>query len=307
MPPDLSGIIVWMRAPEHLIEPLRQWDLGPVRAVMMTPLGTMNETYVVTLADRQVVLRCHLTRDLDAVSREHALIRYVNEQGIPVPQAVPARHGQTFASVDDRLYSLFEHAPGRQVSRTSLSMCHAYELGSVLARVHAVLVDATPVRSRANGSTSDKPAEYTVEHLELLLDLILSRSVRSASDDWAAERLRSRLAYLKGHICVAPAEMREGCQTTHGDFQESNVFFDPHGGICAVIDWEKSVRQPRAFELVRTMALCLELDPPRSSELLRGYRGLGDVSDEELDRAADAVRLAEAARHLDLRLGLPPR
>jgi Ser/Thr protein kinase RdoA (MazF antagonist) len=274
---------------EDLSAVVAHWDLGDVSTVSRTLLGTVNDTFIVTASRRLAVLRRHRTSELAVVLREHTLMDWARVRGIPCPALLPSRSGDPVVlGADDRLYSLFEHAPGRQVSRGELATGQVASLGRTLARIHDAISHATPVnQDSARRATENLPTPTeTAAGIRHLLRTVESRPAMSERDRWAVQRLSSRLDWLDRHPDPAPAIASRERRPIHGDYQESNVFFGADDQVCAVIDWDQSEYGSCAGEVVRTMALSFGLDPSLCREFLDGYRTVRPLPWRDLDEEA---------------------
>ncbi len=276
-----------MQAADHVIAPLKHWQLSEVTAVNQTFLGTMNDTFIVTTSDRRVVLRQHrLSRCRAMVEREHALMAHARERGVPCPKALVARSGERFIEEAGRLYSLFEHAPGQQVRRRHLTAKHAASMGAALAQVHDSIADCAPVQGRPSDEpwgTAELPTSAETAHLlQRLLTAIQRRTEATEVDRWAQERVGSQLAWLEAHPGEPPTLCSRESRTLHGDYQDSNVFFDDHQQVCAVIDWDNSGYGSTAGEMLRAMLLSFDLDAELCQAFLDGYRDIRAADLEDL-------------------------
>lgn len=275
---------------------LRHWKVEPVTSVQRATSGTMNETWLITTAQRRLVLRKHRRTQRDQIAFEHAVITHARQRGIPCPGALVTGDGEPIVDHDGAFYSLFDFARGRQVPRAELTAGHAHAMGVMLARLDLALADF-PVQPQVVERPSDlTPVIATVDqlldHLEQQerppeQDRRADLDQRAEQDRWAAEFLRSKAAWLR---TAAPPIWRpppvEALQLVHGDYQESNLFFDADGSVCDVIDWDKAGSGWPAAELVRALDHALHLDPVLSRALVEGYRSLRPLSPAELDHAA---------------------
>lgn len=281
-----------VQSADDVLPVLAHWQLGEVRAVHKSPLGTMNDTFIVTASDRLAVLRRHrLSRCRPMVEREHALMGCARERGVPCPEVLSARSGERLIEESGRLFSLFEHAPGQQVRRRDLTAKHAATLGIALAQVHDAIADCTPVRDRPTGErrgTADLPTSAeTAARLQRLLTVVQLRRQATELDRWAEERLRSRLAWLEANPGAPPPLSSPESRTLHGDYQESNVFFDDEQRVCAVIDWDNSDYGSTSGEMIRAMSLSLDLDPILCQAFLDGYRRIRQADLDDLSLEAE--------------------
>lgn len=276
-----------VRPVDDVLAVLAHWQLGEVRTIHKSPLGTMNDTFIVTTSDRLAVLRRHrLSRCRAMVEREHALMGHARERGVPCPEVLWARSGEPLIEEGGRLYSLFEHAPGRQVRRCDLTAKHAASLGSALAQVHDSIADCTPVRHRPRGEpkgTADLPTSgETAARLQRLLTVVQQRRESTEADRWAEEHLRSRLAWLEANPGAPPTLASRESRTLHGDYQESNVFFDDQQRVCAVIDWDNAEYGSTSGELIRAMSLSFNIDAVLCQAFLDGYREIRQADLDDL-------------------------
>jgi len=98
----------------------RAWDVGDVTEARAPDAGTVNQTVLLTTSRGQFVLRGYRHHDREPVEREHAVIAYVRERGLPAVAPIPLPGGDTIRECDGRFYALFPWAPGQQVPRAAL-------------------------------------------------------------------------------------------------------------------------------------------------------------------------------------------
>jgi len=267
-------------------EALQQWGVQ-VREISTTPLGTMNETFIVTTDTGPVVLRRHRQRDRPTILREHEIIAHTAAGGVPTPPAIRTPDGRVVVESDGRFYSLFAHADGAQIARGTLRAEHARAMGVTLGQLHDVLADYPPQRCPQPTPPRPGPAEGAVRALVELLEIVESWPEPGEQEEWAADRLRSRIDWIEAHAgqLDRPPEPAS-VQPTHGDYQEANLFFDGDSTVTAVIDWDKAEPADPARELVRAMALAFGLDPALCVAFLAGYRSRRALPMAALDAAA---------------------
>ena len=264
---------------------LRHWDLEPVTGVERATSGVMNQTYLVSTAQRRLVLRRHRRSVRDQVEFEHAVIAHARAHGIPAPAAVRTPGGEVIVDHDGAFHSLFAFARGHQVSRGALTAEHARSMGVMLARLDLALADfPVPQRAVRERPADLAPVAAAVDHL---LERIGRRGEQTEQDRWALDLLRTKAAWLQ--TATPPIWQQppaDELQLVHGDYQESNLFFDTSRTVVDVIDWDKAdVGWPPA-EIVRTLDLALRLDPELCTAFIDGYRTVRPVSIDDLDQAA---------------------
>ncbi|MET9023008.1 phosphotransferase [Actinopolymorpha sp. NPDC004070] len=269
---------------------LDHWGLEPADSIERTESGTMNDTYVVTTARRRVVLRRHRRTDRSQVEWEHEVIAHARAGGVSVPAAITTPDGELVVGHDGRWFSLFTYADGEQVDRTRLRPAHARAMGATLAHIHRALADV-PDLPPAKVNPTPSPEE-TLRRMADLAALIERRESFDQCDAWALDRLRSKMALLasEGGRLALPEAPAGAARLTHGDYQETNLFFTGDGTdvrVAAVIDWEKAeVRWP-AEEILRAFHYSLLLAPGLCSAFLDGYRSVSPLAIDDLDLAAD--------------------
>lgn len=265
---------------------LRHWDLEPVLVVERATSGVLNEIYLITTARRQVVLRRHRRRQRELVEFEHAVIAHARAYEIPTPAAIPTPEGEVIVDHDGTFYSLFAFARGRQVLRGELTPAHARSMGTTLARLDLALADF-PAPPRP---LPDRPSDLgpVVAAVDQLLGCIAQRGKATDQDRWAEELLLSKAKWLESATPPVwqqpPAEV---FQLVHGDYQDSNLFFDSDGSVVDVIDWDKAGSSWPPIEFVRALDYALHLDPVLCKAMVDGYRGVRPLSLDDLDRAAN--------------------
>jgi homoserine kinase type II len=258
------------------------WSHARPRAVTVPEDGVLNQTFVVDTDGGRYVLRAYRPLRRERIRREHALIAYVAGHGLPAPGPLPSRDGETLLERDGRFYALFPYVEGRRVPRPVLTGKEAAATGRFLARLHDVLAGYAGPCPTERELSSPPDRARTVAEIEDLLRLV------PPDDAVARGRLESRRAWLlerpaPGHpdLCGIPF------QVLHGDYQETNLFFDD-AGVCGVIDWDQAYRGPRGWEVVRALDFMLGFDPLLCAAFLRAYRARLALSDEDLDLAASA-------------------
>jgi homoserine kinase type II len=271
---------------------LEAWHLGLIRRVETPATGAINRVLLLTTDAGKYVLRAYRHRERYPVEVEHALIAYAAARGIPAVQPIPLPHGGTIHELEGRFYSLFPRAPGYQLRRNTLDTSAIATMGQFQALLHQSLRDL-PHDAVAQRVFDIDPVK-TIAGIDRLLDTIRTRPVPTDIDRIAIERLRSRRAWLQNaapHHLSLMDDIEK--QVIHGDYQETNLFFDANG-ISAIIDWDQAYVAPRAWEVVRTLHLVFMFDLAPCRLFLQAYRAVQPLDFDELDRCAHAYGLMRA-------------
>jgi Ser/Thr protein kinase RdoA (MazF antagonist) len=261
---------------------LRAWGLANPLSINVPGSGTMNETWLLKWADRQAVLRRHRRLDRPSIDFEHTVLAHVKDGGIPCPTVIPTRSGEQIVEHQGRFYSLSTWAPGTQVARGQIGPSQALCMGSTLARIHAVLVD---VIGGPDANDPPIPLDATLERLDRLNQLAKQRPDQ-AGLSWVSDYLKDKERWLRSHPPVEPGVPSGTRQIIHGDYQDTNIFFQGSDVTC-VIDWDKARREVPAREVVRALDYGLQMDPSLCRSFLRGYRSSRHLGSDELSAAAE--------------------
>jgi Ser/Thr protein kinase RdoA (MazF antagonist) len=270
-------------APDDL-ELLRAWRIGAVRAIRTPKTGTINRTLLVQAAGGDYVLRGYRHADRAPVEREHAVIAHVCTRGLPAVAPIALPGGATILERSERFYALFPRAPGRQLDRSQLALEHFAAMGGFLARVHAALQDIPPKFARTRGFTIDRAA--TLAGIERLEAAIRAGMALDEFDQLALAQLAGRRAWIaQSPDWQMPDVAVLEQQLIHGDYQESNLFFE-RGRVAAIIDWDQTYVAAREWEIARSLHYACTFDFARCRAFLAGYRAHAPVDSAALDLAA---------------------
>ena len=253
----------------------------------------MNETWLLKWPGDRAVLRRHRRTVRAEVEFEHRVLGRARSGGVPCPAVVPALRGGSLVEEDGRFYSLYTWAPGSQVLRGHLDAQHAESMGSMLARVHVTFAD---VPGGLEAHDSMVPLEDTLRRVDELTGIARDRPDRSRVS-WVIEDLTSRARWLRTERPSPPQQTRAASQVIHGDYQETNLFFEGNEVSC-VIDWDKARREVPAREIIRAMDYSLGMEPQLCRHFLNGYRAITPVAPEGLEEAAKWFAYQEAAHGL---------
>jgi len=183
-------------------------------------------------------------------------------------------------------YALFPRAVGQQLERVALTSVEIAAMGTFLGRVHNALHDFPSKHVQARSLAVDR--SLSVANIEQLIALLRGRPRSTEPDHACQRRLEEQLAWIEQTASLeAPSLDSLQAQVIHGDYQQTNLFFE-HGHVSGIIDWDQAYVAPRAWELVRTMHLVWDLVPMPCATFLAAYRAGTRLDDAELELAAGA-------------------
>jgi Ser/Thr protein kinase RdoA (MazF antagonist) len=266
----------------------RAWNIAPPLAVRTPETGTIHQTLLLETSAGNYALRIYRypPEKRERVEAEHALIIYACSQNLPAMAPLPLPNGDTILERNGHLHALFPFARGYQTKRDKITPEETIAMGAFLAQLHRAL----------HGYPHDKVANriFSVDHAATLdtiskIEAIIQARPQSDDDDTQALiRLRERRSWLEA--AQPPDETafaRLEQQVIHGDYQETNLFFEDNA-VSAVIDWDQSYAAPRAWEVMRALHYLFQFNPAPCHLFLQAYRRELPLSLEELDITAHA-------------------
>jgi Ser/Thr protein kinase RdoA (MazF antagonist) len=271
---------------------LAAWDVGEVRSVSMPGTGTINRTLLVETASGSYVLRGYRHADRAPVTREHAAIAHARARGIPAVAPLPLPSSGTILDRGGRFYALFPPADGTHVVRAALTPAHIATMGGFLAQLHAALADV-PLETAARRDLAVDPAA-TLARIDRLEAVVRARPSIGEQDRWSLVQLAGRRDWIaRASPQCMPDLAPLGRQVIHGDYQETNLFFQSER-VSAIIDWDQTYVASRAWEVVRTIDVSFGFAPGPSRIFFAGYCAQAPLDAAALDLAASAYALMRA-------------
>lgn len=255
-----------------------RWTGEAIDSLHVVTGGATNRIFEVRAAGRTTFLRRYRRLGLDAVRREHTLIRHVNAHGLSAPEALGVNGDTALAGSDGAVWAMFRAATGVQLGLDEITPEIARSAGATLAVLHLATASADTALRRVTLSW-DGPS--WVQRLQRVRDEIRRRDRQSEVDRWALRRVEAQASWLAESRARHQYVPRHPGQIVHGDYQHANLFF-ADGHVADVIDWDTAVIAPRAYELARTAFFMCRMDAPSTIALLQGYRSINPLDDDEL-------------------------
>ena len=274
-------------------ELLRRFALGPPLHLEVAPGGLLNQNLFARTALGAYFLKGYRYADPEPLKREHALVRFAVDAGLPAlaPLATPA--GETYLRVGGRWWAVFPRLESAHLSTDVLTVQHARDLGRTLGRLHSMLATFPESgRSRFPSWPLWDEARAVAEMAEYE-GIIRRRPALDPFDQHTLSSFGFRRTLLGG--AVPPADSFAGlpAHLLHGDFHLGNLFWSPDDRVDSIIDWELARNGPRAWELIRALDLCLGLEreidgsAERLIAFVHGYAGVAPLSQQECEAMPD--------------------
>jgi Ser/Thr protein kinase RdoA (MazF antagonist) len=252
----------------------RVYAIGPPLSCELL-LPSMNDTYLVTSADRRYILRVYRAswRTADDIGYELDLLIYLAARGVRVSVPIAAQDGRLFQSLlapeGTRYIALFTYAEGQPLSWDNADHCR--QAGQLLAAIHAVSDDFVNLGTRAalgGGQVIDRPVAA------------LEPFFAHRMHDWTYVTAFS--AQLRDRLADVAADLNWG--VCHGDFGGGNVSVDDTGATA--FDFDLCGPSWRAFDLAPIQMIAMsKKNSAIWDAFVRGYQERRSLAPADLTAA----------------------
>jgi Ser/Thr protein kinase RdoA (MazF antagonist) len=240
-------------------ELLRRYGLGsPLKAEVVSS-GLLNQNLTAVTARGSFFLKGYRYPDPARIEREHRLIAYVAGRGLPAVAPLPAPGGATFLRVGGRLWAVFDLLRDAQYAPPALTAAHAAEMGRTLGRLHAALAELPPPEAARFPPKLLWDSARAAAEMAAYEAAIARRPALDPFDQHALASFAYRRTLLAAGVPPPSAFAGLPAHLLHGDYHERNLFFGAGGAVSGIVDWELAGAGPRAWEIIRTLDVALEL------------------------------------------------
>lgn len=226
---------------------LSGYDLGDVLAVEPAPGGLIEESFVVSGAQRRIfVKRRAPTTTSEMLAADHHLIRFLADHGFPTPALVPTLSNTTWLEYNGRFYEAYSFVDGEPFAIGDRTQIAA--VGRVLGHYHALAEGYTsPNRKRIAGVESSV-ARYLAldDRVTKPLAWLLKHRLIGSSEKRFIQAAVQELKDQSNHFRQAAGLVR---LVVHGSVEPGNVIFTPANEVAALVDWSDSLTFVRVFDV----------------------------------------------------------
>jgi homoserine kinase type II len=259
--------------------------MGPLRAVVGIPLGTVNSSFALDL-DRpggqkgaRWFLRVYEEQDRAGALAEADLLAGLSDRGVSTPAPLRRRDGGLVGELSGKPAALFPWRDGQMRCLAGVTPADAHKVGRALASIH-LAGSGAPLRA----------GRFRPEDLRVRLDRIARCPEPSLSA--LAAPLRARLDAI-----VATRDPSLPTGLVHGDLFRDNVLWGvgPDAEIAALLDFESACEGTFAFDLMVTvLAWCFRetLEPALARAMAAGYVAVRPLAKAEVAGLSAEGRLA---------------
>ncbi|MFN8439738.1 MAG: aminoglycoside phosphotransferase family protein [Caldilineaceae bacterium] len=220
--------------------------------------GFLSRNFVLESAANQYFLKQYRFTQLENVAAVHEAKFFFAAAGVPVILPIKTQSGASFFEFEQRYYALFPYIEGRQLKRGSFPAKALETSAAVLGLIH---------RSGKNASVSHvkaRPAVSNPSHFDETSQFILAKIAESPMtefDQLALATIQSKLKLVEHHRNEFSKIDLLSDHLVHGDYQDTNLFFDAADRVSHVFDWELTRVIHRGLELVRAIEFICFANP----------------------------------------------
>lgn len=219
-----------------------------VRHARHAPTGAGSDTWFLTCAEGEYVLKFPACGVIDHPEAEPELCAFLRTHGIPACAFLKNSAGR-YLSQDDggRIFTVQRRFPGLTPEWNTASEALLLESAELLGKIHAVLQAYPPLPA---GIGAGFFARMTPHRALGSYQRSLAAALR-LGDAESAEDLNWRIGLMERFPAWRFELNRLTCRNTHGDYFISQ-FLCENGCLTAVIDWTAACVHPVIWELMRS-------------------------------------------------------
>ena len=232
--------------------------------VLAPQKGYRNTSYPVVTPGGMLNLILYKTEPgiIARIRRTHAVSNFVHTQG-GLPVRYPYTHRLIRLKTEtgvQKYGGLYTYLPGHTIPWEAYTMAHIKALGKAMSDLHAVL------------------ARFDAKNLPHVADESLApnhRMLRYFADAQVARALQQKLG-----LAIAQADFSSWLTATkklpnpqalHMDFVRGNILFNNNAAITGILDFEKTARGHKLYDVARTLAFLLVDCKYKSEPQVRKY------------------------------------
>jgi len=212
--------------------------------------GFLSENHILTEGDKKYFLKRYRFDNKEKIEEIHLVKKYFTEGGIPVILPIMNKENSTFFSFENGYFALFPFVDEIEFERGSLPDKAIVSLGEMLGRIHLLgKVAKLPINNKFK--TWEK--EKILTHIELIKAEINKKEILNDFDKLTLESMELKKNLILRDFVEYEDFNLPSDHLIHGDYLDSNVFFDNNDQVSHVFDFEKANYSPRMYELFRSL------------------------------------------------------
>lgn len=240
-----------------------QYNLGRIILLERINSGILNSSYrLMTSDDKEYFLReYHPDVTLKTVQNEVKLIKFLDENQVPVPNIIADNNGEFVFHTGDKFGFICEYVKGDfyPEERAELNINQLVNAAETLAKYHHFIqgynqISWIPAETTNFTAGSFFSKQKAREIWNTALSTIAGKETTDEIDTQLALISKEKLAQidLVDEFSLNDSIRQLPTLLAHGDYRPQNLIF-LENKVKAITDWELARYQPRVWELVRAM------------------------------------------------------
>jgi Ser/Thr protein kinase RdoA (MazF antagonist) len=229
--------------------------------------GYRNETHPIRCENGEIVNLIIYKSEpniVAAIKNANSVSNFLAKHNFPARRSLDERILQLKSNGSSRYAALYNFLPGETIAWEAYGMKHLKLLGQTMSNMHAAL------------QVFDARDLFDV--IAIYLE-IFTRMQRYFAEPGVRNALARKLTLVPPNLDESIATL-QACkhvtevQALHMDFVRSNILFDDVPGglaISGILDFEKTARGPRLFDIARTLAFLLVDCKYKPADKVRNY------------------------------------
>lgn len=214
--------------------------------------GNLSENNIISDGQKKYFLKKYNFNTIERVQEVHNAKKFFSDSGIPVILPLVSKYNETFFFCHNSYYTLFPFVYGRHIEKGALSDTAIASLGKMLARIHLAGKKSTlPMQEYLKGWNKEK----LLAKAQALIEIIENKNPKDDFDASMLEDIQMRKGLMEANTIVLEDLNLGDNHLIHGDYSNTNVFFNAQDEVSEVFDFEKTIHAPRVFELIRSLMM----------------------------------------------------
>lgn len=236
------------------------YRISTIQKYELVEKGYLSQNHVLKTADGKFFLKRYNFKHSNDVALVHKAKFFFSSQNVPVILPFETVESHTFFGYQNIFYALFPFIDGINLHRDELNNHAIASMGSMLAKMHLISKNQTPVgfKVRDNGwnpQASFHDSNQLLKQINKILGIITTKNKKDGFDIMAEESLRTKISIITKYQNNPITWSLKSDHLVQGDYHHKNLFFDPQYNVSHIYDFEKSELRSRDLDIIRSMLI----------------------------------------------------
>ncbi len=223
------------------------WNLGDVKTTQAVDEGVLNENYIIETNKGKFFIKSVRDKKQLSVPYIYSVEKYMHEKSIPSIVMLKNKHDDISLVIHDVMITVYPYI--ENIPRVEYSIQDYYAYGETLGKIHLAGSEIT-YQNLCIKELVIPDSDNTSEQLEKYRELIANKPTKTVEDILFIQYLELKINNLKTY---PKPKISYTSSILHGDYHIRNILFGNDGEIVGVCDWEKTMRGPKMYELMRSI------------------------------------------------------